>query len=384
MFCEMYDEVDIIEATSNAMMAKLNYEFDMMLMEHRQNLADIELKAVLENCTDDDITKMYYTEAEEIQQKSKGIFRRIIDAIKSLFKKIKEFIFGSKDEPSDPNAKITLPEDPDALEKETRSVLSNIKEFLSGKKDTIKNSPVISGAVSGAATVVASKATAWLLNRASKLTDDVQNTISSAEKQMENTDMTPEQQNKGRGLLNHLQNCGARIMKCGKKIKGAGKTSGGKTDDGNGNDDTNASDSGNSLKSQIQTLENENSKIRKTMEDLESKMNGYDKVNSRSDKRRVETLKHLESIPERDRTPKEQAKYKKLLNERGILGKERTTYLNNLHNLQIRLNDNNKKIAAMKEAIRKNEKRNAKQMEKNIKKGNINTDDLLANANKLI
>ena len=94
MFFEMYDEADIIEATSNATMAKLNYEFDMMLMEHRQNLADIELKAVLEYCTDDDIIQMYYKEAEEIQQKSKGILRRIVDAIKALFKKIKEFIGG--------------------------------------------------------------------------------------------------------------------------------------------------------------------------------------------------------------------------------------------------------------------------------------------------
>ena len=223
MFFETYNEADIIEATSNATMAKLNYEFDMMLMEHRQNLADIELNAVLEYCTDDDITQMYYKEAEEIQQKSKRIFRRMIDAIKALFKKIKEFIFGSKkEEPDDPNAKITLPEDPEALEKETRSALSSIKEFLSGKKDDMKKS-ALTGAVSGAASVVSSKATEWLVNKAGSLADEVQNTLDNAAKQMETKNMTPEQQNEGRGLLNWLQKCGTRIMNCAKKIAGSNK-----------------------------------------------------------------------------------------------------------------------------------------------------------------
>lgn len=281
MFCEMYDEVDIIEATSNATMAKLNYEFDMMLMEHRQNLADIELKAVLEYCTDDDIIQMYYKEAEEIQQKSKGILRRIVDAIKALFKKIKEFIFGSKkEEPKDPNSKITLPEDPEALEKETRSALSSIKEFLSGKKDTIKKS-ALSGAVSGAASVASSKATDWLLNKADSLVDDVQKTLESAAKQMETKEMTPEQQNKGRGLLNWLQKCGTRIMNCAKKITGSNKGSepsnDKKSDNSKSSPDTSDAPDNNGESRSAEDHSQALNRIKSTLSEIETKLKGDNK-----------------------------------------------------------------------------------------------------------
>lgn len=384
MFSEMNCDVAVIEASSDAIMSKLNYEFDMMLMEHRQNLADIEANSVMESCTYDDLADMYYKEAEEIQQKSAGIFRRIIDAVKKLFKKIKDFIFGSKNEkPEDPNAKIPLPEDPVALEKETRGVIAKIKEFFSGKKDTIAKS-ALSGAVSGATSVVSSKATEWVINKASALANDVQTTLDNADKQIASGNMTPERQNEGRGLLNRLQNCGTRIMKCVKKIKGSNASNSDPDDQPIANQNDEPTEPETPENNQIRTLENENHSIKLTISKLEGKLRGDDKNETRRDRRQIEALRKLSAIPKKERTPREQAKFEELSNSREMKGDDRQKYIDTINNLKIRMKDNDSKLEALRKGQRKAEKRQAKEAERNTKKGNLSTDDLLKSARGLL
>ena len=284
-----------------------------------------------------------------------------------------------------------IPEDPEALEKETRSALSSIKEFLSGKKDDMKKS-ALTGAVSGAASVVSSKATEWLVNKAGSLADEVQNTLDNAAKQMETKNMTPEQQNEGRGLLNWLQKCGTRIMNCAKKITGSNKGTTSSNDQKPINqksspDSSNTPDNNEENKSaeeQIQVLKRENKRIKFTLSGLEAKLSGDNKNDSWKDRRQIETLHRISSIPEKKRSPKEQAKFEELSKSRGIQGDERQKYIDAINDLKIRMKANDDKIEALRKGQRKSEKRAAKENTRNVKKGNISTDDLLKNANQLI
>lgn len=373
MFFNRYDEYDVVESTSNLIMSKLNYEFDMMFMEHRQNLANIEYQAICENCSDDDIAQMYLEEADATQEKSKGILTRIIDAIKNLFKKIKEFIFSSKDKkPKDPNEKITLPEDPDALTRETKGVLARIKGFLSGKKETIKDE-ALKGTVSGACTVLSSKATEWLLNTAGRLTNDVQSTLNDADRQVKTKNMSTEQQNECRGIINKLHQLGNRIMKCGKKITQS-----------NPDDEKSGNTSDTDIDSQLQTLLNENKEINHKLSQLETKMNGTGKNDTWKDRRESATIQKIMSKPVKKRSSKEQAKLIKLVDARGVLGPDRKKYIDAINNLRIRLNDNNSKIKALKKSKEKADKRAARNAASNVKKGNTSTSDLLNGADDLM
>ena len=126
------DELAAIEMAIDRRMNKLNYEFDMLMLEHRQNLCDIEYKVLLENGTEDDLVHLYTTEAEETGGKSKGILTKIFEAIKNFLRKIKDFLFGNKEEirEEDMPEQVTVPEDPEKLEAETRETVGKLKGFF--------------------------------------------------------------------------------------------------------------------------------------------------------------------------------------------------------------------------------------------------------------
>lgn len=129
------DNFSVLEATAALSFKKLDYQYSLLMMEHAQNLAAIEYKAVCENCSEDDLTMLYTCEAEENAQKSQSIFRKIINVIKAILKKIKEFLFGSKDDEIDPNQKIQLKEDPDVLADNAKGLTAGLKSILNGAKD---------------------------------------------------------------------------------------------------------------------------------------------------------------------------------------------------------------------------------------------------------
>lgn len=109
----------------------INNEFEVLAMEHAVKLNDIELQAILENATDEDLTHMYESEmivyqegVAEWWEKFKAWVKGIIDAILGKANKTTENI-SDKDKEKELEANVN----PNALQKilnTTKSVLSNI------------------------------------------------------------------------------------------------------------------------------------------------------------------------------------------------------------------------------------------------------------------
>lgn len=224
----------MIESVSKAKMLRLNYEFDKLMMEHDELVSQIDEKIMCERGTEDDMVSLYTVEAEEVKEKGKGIISKIISAIAGVFKKIKEFLFGKKD--AELPQEVTLPENPDQLVKEGNGIIASIRSFLSGNKDSLKNS-ALTGAVSAATNVLTHKA----IKELEEFVNDCEKKMKQMDDAAKKKDMSPEEQGLFRKALNKLSSISTRCQKCISSIFKKDKTSDDntKTDE----DDTNISSS---------------------------------------------------------------------------------------------------------------------------------------------
>ena len=383
MVNSLYDEIVSMESAVDLMFTKLDFQFNMLMFEHEQNLAEIEYKSINESASYDDLVNLYYAEAEETAKKSKSILGSIVDAIKRMWKKIKDFIFGTKDESKNPDEKVTLPEDPEKLEKETRGLIGRFKAFLSGKKDVVKDA-ALTGTVSGVFSTTSGAATSWVMNKLSSLTDDVNSVMNDADKQIQSGQMTPEKQKECKGFLSRIQNCGTRAMNCMKKIVNKSPKTDKSEPASNENSDGTVSTL-NPMKEEIGKLERENKVISDKMKQIRDKLNGNDKNDSWKDKREIKKLEKLSEKPAKELSPKERTELQRLRRSRGVQdGDERTKLANMMEQLKTRYNDNNSKIDAIKRNERKSNIKKAKEAKKNVANGTTSTDDLLKSADNML
>lgn len=119
---EYLDEVDRV--TTENEVASLFKELTILEMKHEASLRDIELKVLMENYTEDDLTAMYTHEMELYTEAEEGIINKIIEYFRNIIKAI----FNIKPDVSDvkPDDEIELPINP----KEGKNVLSKIGEMF--------------------------------------------------------------------------------------------------------------------------------------------------------------------------------------------------------------------------------------------------------------
>ena len=60
MVSSLYDEIVSMESAVDLMFTKLDFQFNMVMLEHEQNLAEIEYKSINESASYDDLVNLYY------------------------------------------------------------------------------------------------------------------------------------------------------------------------------------------------------------------------------------------------------------------------------------------------------------------------------------
>lgn len=220
-------EMAALEYTVDTMMDDINYKWDLLMMEHAENLNAIEYKVLCENGTDEDLNALYLAEAEETTQKSKGLLGGIISVIHNIIKKIKELLFGTDDNEGlndslknvDPSMKFELPTDPDKLDKEAKGILGKIRSWLSTKKIGERFVDANLDAILAAPTIIAGGAIYNKVKSLGQTSDDLDKAVSDCEKVVNSGNLSQEELNRGKKLLSGAAKCGKGITNIFSNIK---------------------------------------------------------------------------------------------------------------------------------------------------------------------
>lgn len=102
-------EFAIEEATILNEIDRLNVMFEMSNLRLEQMYRDAELKVFSESGSNDDLAFLIQEADKEATEQREGILTKIVNAIKSLFNKIKTALFGNKGK-GNPNDKINIDE----------------------------------------------------------------------------------------------------------------------------------------------------------------------------------------------------------------------------------------------------------------------------------
>lgn len=206
--------MDMVEAVVDNKLSHLYAQFDYVMMEHAENLLEIEHKILCESGTEDDMYELYAFEAEDTKAKGQGFLAKICATIKDLFRKIKDFFTKSKnvDENSLPD-EIKLNDNPDEVIKETKGLIGGIKSFFGGNKGALKKLGVvaITATVSTGAIIIGKKKVKPLINELESLAKSVESEMAAAEGKVADTSLSPEEQKEARGALALLQKAGNKI-----------------------------------------------------------------------------------------------------------------------------------------------------------------------------
>lgn len=220
-------EMAALEYTVDTMMDDINYKWDLLMMEHAENLNAIEYKVLCENGTDEDLNALYLAEAEETTQKSKGLLGSIISVIHNIIKKIKELLFGTDGNEGlndslknvDPSMKFELPADPDKLDKEAKGILGKIRSWLSTKKIGERFVDANLDAILAAPTIIAGGAIYNKVKNLGQTSDDLDKAVSDCEKVVNSGNLSQEELNHGKKLLSGAAKCGKGITNIFSNIK---------------------------------------------------------------------------------------------------------------------------------------------------------------------
>lgn len=220
-------EMAALEYTVDTMMDDINYKWDLLMMEHAENLNAIEYKVLCENGTDEDLNALYLAEAEATTQKSKGLLGGIISIIRNIIKKIKELLFGTDDNEGlndslknvDPSMKFELPADPDKLDNEAKGILGKIRSWLSSKKIGERFVDANLDAILAAPTIIAGGAIYNKVKSLGQTSDDLDKAVSDCEKVVNSGNLSQEELSYGKKLLSGAAKCGKGITNIFSNIK---------------------------------------------------------------------------------------------------------------------------------------------------------------------
>ena len=211
------DYLDVVESVIENKFLKLGLEFDQIMLEYAEKMADLDCLYMTENTTYDDIYMVFKEEVEKTAKKSKGILSSMISAVRAFFKKIKDAIVGTKVDKESLPEKIEVDCDPKKLESVGKETNSLINKFLSGDKSVMK--PALIGvAAAVGATVIAKNAIIPTINNLRDFSSDVDKTLGRAQEEVDNGDMNPEEQTWLKKAINQLRSCGAEATKIVKNI----------------------------------------------------------------------------------------------------------------------------------------------------------------------
>lgn len=302
--CE-YSRDDMIEIITTNALNKLNYEFEMCMIDHNINLLNIENKLINENGTEDDALYLYTAEAEEVNNKSKGILSKMIDVVLKFFRSIKEFFFGKKDKVDDIPDEVQVPENPDELMAQVNKFTADANEFLSGKNK--KKKFVVGGSVAGG--VISGFIFKKIWSKLQKGRDELDNLIVKAKSDLSSGKIPLEDEPKAKSMLNVAKKYGSRILNCAKSaLPGGNKAI------------TNASEF-------IVEVASINKNLNTLMQKVKNVVKkNYDKLGNKFTKNRAyNRIKELEKIGLNKRTSKEELEYQKLLNKYGSFSVSKDT-----------------------------------------------------------
>lgn len=216
------NDLTFMESIIDNRLMKLNYQFDRLMMEHKENIHSIETKVLMENGTDEDLYTLYAMEAEEGKEKGQGVLAKIISAVKNFFKKLRDTLFGKKIDEEDLDGDIEVPDDPDAVLKDGNSLLSHIKGFISGHKVQI----AVGAAATAGAVVLAKKKVIPYTRDLEKYLENQEKVLADASNPEVLAKLNPEQQEILKSAVNKVKGNGSRVSKIMQAIRSkSGKSS---------------------------------------------------------------------------------------------------------------------------------------------------------------
>lgn len=217
------NDLTFMESIIDNRLMKLNYQFDRLMMEHKENINSIELKVLMENGTDDDLCALYTMEAEEVKEKGQGVLAKIITAVKNFFRKLRETLFGKKPDENKLPDQIEVPDDPDAVLKDGNNLLSQIKGFISGHKVQI----AVGAAATAGAVVLTKKKIIPYTRDLEKYLENQEKVLADASNPEVLARLNPEQQEILKSAVNKVKGNGSRVSKIMNAIRTkSGKASG--------------------------------------------------------------------------------------------------------------------------------------------------------------
>ena len=213
---EQDKEIAVIESVIDNKLMHLNMSFEKLMLEHAQNLSDIETKVLVESGTADDLLSLYIAEAEEIKEKGKGIIGSIIDAVRRFFRKIKKFFVGGDVNEDKLPDKIKLNENPDELIKQANDLMTKTESSLKSKKSLKAIAGGLVGTIAGA--FIYKKAVKPTINNLSRMLDEQDTRLGRIQDEADKANLSPEEQGYLKTIINNIKSCGSRALKIVKAI----------------------------------------------------------------------------------------------------------------------------------------------------------------------
>lgn len=210
------DYLDVVESVIENKFLKLGLEFDQIMFEHAERMADLECLYMTEFTTYDDIYTVFKEEVEKTAEKSKGLLSSMISAVRAFFKKIKEAITGTKVDEDNLPDNLEVDCDPKKLENAGKETNGLINKFLNGDKSAMKPLAAI-GAILGV-TVIAKKAITPTMQNLQEFTDEVDKTLGRAQEVTDSGKLNPEEQTWLKKAIGQLRSYGAQANKIIKAV----------------------------------------------------------------------------------------------------------------------------------------------------------------------
>lgn len=189
-------------------------EFDILMLEHEENLRLIDEKVLLEYGTEEDLCDLYLAEAEDTANKGKGILGSLIDAIKAMFKSIKKFLFGEKPKEEDLPDEVKLKYDIDKMKEESNSIKNSLKEGF-------KKGAPIAGAVAGiaGATVIGKNLIIPKIEELARIEAELEGNTQKIQDILDKGNMDPEEQGFWKSILGRIQSLGEMTGEAAKALR---------------------------------------------------------------------------------------------------------------------------------------------------------------------
>ena len=190
----------------------IGLEIDKLIMEHAENISACELKVLMESGDSADLELFYAAEAEQVQEKSKGILGRIFAAIGALIRKIKGVLFGKTEEVKEENLpdKIELAEDPKKVISDGNKIMNGIKAFFSNNKEALKDAAkafAAGAAVTGGTYALVKSDAIPVIKDLKEFINKTEQQVKESEAKAQNTNATPEELADVKENTSLLQKC---------------------------------------------------------------------------------------------------------------------------------------------------------------------------------